>query len=444
MSLSLVPEYASSESDSDSELDGEKYSAERASTRMSTAAESTPAIPPASRELGAKLASVLPPPKHRGTTSSNKVQIVADFGRPDQARIGSGSNETSSALITPATKPSDSSAKRQTGGLFSELLNILPAPKNSGFSTPAVAKTTSISSSVGVDRDMAKPVPVSTPALQSLIPHSISSKRRGKVAATSTPAKGKAAASVTTRGDNADSGSEPDAADDVVEEAKPTASSSGPFFTIGAVESRADESSESEGARVVDLPVDSNEPGQTQPQSAASELHYDPNSGYYYNYASERYYYYDAENGEYVDAQTLYAENQGEDEPETTDHSSSVSRIDPSDLQRLIGRGALKRGEMQEMATAAIKDVSLAAQLHNSGYSDTRMAAEQKAQRSAQQQRQDNKHIIVGDESDKRKKKSKNNIMYLALQAQEQEAKLKDAHANRQRAKKAARAKYGY
>ncbi|KAJ2866813.1 hypothetical protein GGH94_001289 [Coemansia aciculifera] len=449
MSLSLVPEYASSESGSDSELDGEKSNAEKVSARMTTTTESTPAIPPASRELGAKLASVLPPPKHRATTDSNKVQIVADFGRPDQTQIGSGGSEASSSLVTPATKPSDSSAKRQAGGLFSELLNILPAPKNSRFGTSAVAKATSVSSSVNVDRDEAKPVPVSTPALQSLIPHSISSKRRGKMAATSTLTKGKAAVKVATRGDNADadSGSEPDAADDVVAEAKPAVSGSGPFFTIGAAEARADELSESEGACVVDLSADNSGTGQTQPQSAGSELHYDPNSGYYYSYANERYYYYDAENGEYVDTQTLYPEDQGEHEPReqgTTDHSSTVSRIDPSDLQRLIGRGALKRGEMQEMATAAIKNVSLAAQLHNSGYSDMRMAAEFSAQRSAEQQRQDSKHIIVGDESDKKKKKSKNNIMYLALQAQEQEAKLKDAHANRQRAKKAARAKYGY
>ncbi|KAJ2795403.1 hypothetical protein H4S07_006494, partial [Coemansia furcata] len=342
MSLSLVPEYDSSASDSDSELEGEKSSAGMASARVTTTTESTPAIPPASRGLGAKLASVLPPPNNRATTTDpGKVRIVVDFGRLNQAQNGSGSNEADSASIIPTTKPSDSSTKRQAGSMFSELLNILPAPKNSGFSAPAVAKTEH-DNGAGVNPEVAKPVP--TPTLQSLVPHSISSKRRGKMAATSTLTKSKAVANVVTRCDNADTDSEPDAVDNVAAEAKSAAGSSGPFFTISAVDPRADESAES--AHVVDLAADSIGAGETPTQSAASELHYDPNSGYYYSYASERYYYYDTEKGEYVDAQTLYPDEQDAHEPEgqrTADHPSTISGIDPSDLQRLIGLGALKR-----------------------------------------------------------------------------------------------------
>ncbi|KAJ2491001.1 hypothetical protein IWW37_002667 [Coemansia sp. RSA 2050] len=438
MSLSLVPEYASSESESDSEHEGEKGGAEKkAPTQLATVTESALAIPSASRGLGAKLASILPESKHKAATDSNKVQIVVDFGRPSSAQAGPGASEASSAPNAPTTKPSDSSAKRQAGGMFSELLSILPAPKNSRSNAPAGAKA----DSVGVDGDAAKPAP--TPTLQSLIPHSISSKRRGRMAA-STPAKGNATATAATRSDSTDniSEGESDVVDDVKDEARSPVSGSDPFFTIGTVATRAEEPNESASVSAVDLPADSITTNQTQAQSTASELVYDPNSGYYYSYTSERYYYYDAENGEYVDAQALYSEEQ--EEREEQEAPATVSRIDPSDLKKLIGRGALKRGEIQEMATAVIKDVSLAGQLHNSGYSDTRMATEFSAQRSAEQQQQASKHIVVGDEADRRKKKSKNNIMYLALQAQEQGAKLKDAHANRQRAKKEARAKYGY
>ncbi|KAJ2910257.1 hypothetical protein GGI21_001058, partial [Coemansia aciculifera] len=182
----------------------------------------------------------------------------------------------------------------------------------------------------------------------------------------------------------------------------------------------------------------------SQTHNAADELHYDPNSGYYYNYANERYYYYDAASGEYIDAQALYSHDDQDSGAGDTGDLSAPSRIDQSDLKRLIGRGGLKRGELHEIASAAIKDVSQTTQLHNSGYSDTRMAHELSAKRSAEQQRQVSKHIVVGDDADKKKKKSKNNIMYLALQAQEQGDKLSEAHSNRQRAKKAARAKYGY
>ncbi|KAJ2030164.1 hypothetical protein IWW57_001318 [Coemansia sp. S610] len=439
MSLSLVPEYASSESESDSEHQGEKSGAEKAPTSLAAATESTPTIPSASRGLGAKLASVLPQPKHRTATDSNKVQIVVDFGRPSLAQAGSGASEASSTPNVPSTKPNESPAKRQGGGMFSELLNILPAPKNSRFSAPAVAKADSI----GGDGDAAKPAPVSTPTLQYLVPHSISSKRRGKTAVPAR-AKGKTATNAATRSEGAedDSEGESDSVDDARDEAKSAVGSSDPFFTIGAVEPRAGELGESASMNAADLPADGIGTSQPQAQSTASELVYDPNSGYYYSYASERYYYYDAENGEYVDAQTLYPGAQEEQEEQGA--PAAVSRIDPKDLKKLIGRGALKRGEIEEMATAVIKDVSLAGQLHNSGYSDTRAAAEFSAQQSAEQQRQASKHIIVGDEADRKKKKSKNNIVYLALQAQEQGPKLKDAHANRLQAKKAARAKYGY
>ncbi|KAJ2584409.1 hypothetical protein GGH95_000400 [Coemansia sp. RSA 1836] len=449
MSLSLVPEYASSDSDSGAEEEL-RDETEQIPART-TVAKSAQPIPPASRELAAKLASVLPPPKNRATTDSSKVRIVVDLGQPSLTKVRpDASAPDNPPAVTPANQ-SDGSTKHPAGGLFSELLSILPAPKNSRLGAPAIAKPgSSGSDSGGIDRATAKPVTASKPlTVQSLIPHSISSKRRGKPPATL--AKGKAAANVAARSHGADSGSESES-DEAVEELP--AGSSGPFFTIGASEPEAGELIEGRVAHVVGLPAEScgddkasGSASMVQAQPATSELHYDPNSGYYYSYVSERYYYYDAGSSEYIDAQSLYAHDSqdlGSEDPGSIDDLSGQSRIDQSDLQRLIGRGALKRGEMHEMASAAIRDVSQSAQLQSSGYSDARMAHEFSAKRSAEQQRQESKHIIVSDEADKKKKKSKNNIMYLALQAQEQDAKLKDAHANRQRAKRAARAKYGY
>ncbi|KAJ2442553.1 hypothetical protein GGF42_006915 [Coemansia sp. RSA 2424] len=451
MSLSLVPEYASSDSDSGAEEELRDVT-EQIPART-TVAKSAQPIPPASRELAAKLASVLPPPKNRATTDASKVRIVVDLGQPSQTKVRPDASEPGNPPAVAPANQSDGSTKHPAGGLFSELLSILPAPKNSRLGAPAIAKPGSSGSgsgSGGMDRATAKAVTASKPlTVQSLIPHSISSKRRGKPPATL--AKGKAAANVAAQSHGADSGSESES-DEAVEEFP--AGSSGPFFTIDAAEPKADKLIEGRVAHVVDLPAEScgddeasGSASMVQAQPTTSELHYDPNSGYYYSYVSERYYYYDASSGEYIDAQSLYAHDSqalGSEAPGNTDDLSDQSRIDQSDLQRLIGRGALKRGEMHEMASAAIRDVSQAAQLQSSGYSDTRMAHEFSAKRSAEQQRQESKHIIVSDEADKKKKKSKNNIMYLALQAQEQDAKLKDAHANRQRAKRAARAKYGY
>ncbi|KAJ2746226.1 hypothetical protein GGI20_001506 [Coemansia sp. BCRC 34301] len=427
MSLSLVPAYASSDSDSDTEeLKDEKRQ-----------------IPPASRELGAKLASVLPPPKNRATAAdSGKVRIVVDLG---QAQSKPSTSDLDS--LPPVANSGDGPAKRPSGGLLSELLSVLPAPKNSRLGATAVTGLES-SSGGSIDRAATKHAPNPTPpTAQPLVPHSISSKRRGKLAATL--AKGKAVANVATQSCEVDddSGSEPDTVDDVA--ANPLAGNSSPFFTIGGADAESGVGEPNGG--VVDFSENGKDGSGTAPlgqeQFVASELHYDPNSGYYYSYASERFYYYDADSGEYIDAQSLYPHGDQELEsgdPGNTDYLSEKSRIDQLELQRLIGRGVLKRGEMHEITSAKIKDVSQSAQLRNSGYSDAQMAQELSLKRSAEQQRHESKHIIVGDETEKRKKKSKNNIMYLALQAQEQEAKLKDAHANRQRAKKAARAKYGY
>ncbi|KAJ2818208.1 hypothetical protein IWW50_005899, partial [Coemansia erecta] len=67
--------------------------------------------------------------------------------------------------------------------------------------------------------------------------------------------------------------------------------------------------------------------------------------------------------------------------------------------------------------------------------------AEFSAKRALAQQRQSTRRTIAGDEVS-RQKKQKHNIMYLAHQAQEQEDTLRERHANRQQAKKAAKAKY--
>ncbi|KAJ1798293.1 hypothetical protein LPJ59_002592 [Coemansia sp. RSA 2399] len=173
------------------------------------------------------------------------------------------------------------------------------------------------------------------------------------------------------------------------------------------------------------------------------EMYYDPSSGYYYDHTSGRYYYYDPDSCRYIDAHTLYQDQNGEHMTEISgDKPSLESNIDKADIEKLIGRSAFKRGEANAMIGMSVKDLSHRSQLAGSNYSDAKSGAEFAAKRAADMRRRATHTIIEGDAVDK-KKKQKHNIMYLALQAQEQESDLKDAHANRKSARKAARSKYG-
>ncbi|KAJ2893009.1 hypothetical protein IWW38_003009, partial [Coemansia aciculifera] len=108
MSLSLVPEYDSSESEKEEEAE------EDIPVHSATTNSSKP-IPPASRGLGAKLASVLPPPRNRATTAdSSKVRIVVDLGQPTTLQAETNTTASGSKNI-PAANASDSSAKRSSG-----------------------------------------------------------------------------------------------------------------------------------------------------------------------------------------------------------------------------------------------------------------------------------------------------------------------------------------
>ncbi|KAJ1959757.1 hypothetical protein GGI12_004171 [Dipsacomyces acuminosporus] len=103
----------------------------------------------------------------------------------------------------------------------------------------------------------------------------------------------------------------------------------------------------------------------------------------------------------------------------------------------------MKRGEGQLALGALLKDVSQDAQLKDSGYSDTKAASEFAAARIVEKhQLSSHSHIASGSVT--KKQKQKHNIMYLALQSQEQETKLQESYANRRKAKKAAQSKYGY
>ncbi|KAJ2402620.1 hypothetical protein GGI23_000589, partial [Coemansia sp. RSA 2559] len=168
-------------------------------------------------------------------------------------------------------------------------------------------------------------------------------------------------------------------------------------------------------------------------------MYYDPSSGYYYDHTSGRYYYYDPDNCRYIDAHSLYQDQNGEHMTEITEDKPSLeSDIDKADIEKLIGRRAFKRGEANALIGMSVKDLSHRSQLADSNYSDAKSGAEFAAKRAADMRRRATHTIIESDAVDK-KKKQKHNIMYLALQAQEQESDLKEAHANRKSARKAAR-----
>ncbi|KAJ2767066.1 hypothetical protein IWQ56_003472 [Coemansia nantahalensis] len=281
---------------------------------------------------------------------------------------------------------------------------MLPAPKNSG--RPAATSS---------------PQQAPAQADRPLIPHSLANKRRAKAKPSgqhgTTQPSAATGADRPARATDAGSGSE-----DV--QTDPTGGA--PFFTIGeAAASEIERPGETAGV------ADAEETGAPDINDTHTNMVYDPTSGYYYDTGSGAYYFYDTERGEFVDARAHYSGSmQDSDEP-------AAPTVGSADLEKL-----LRRGELGAAAGAAIATVSQAAQLAAGGYSDARAAADYSARRTAEQQRQTTRRRIDGDEIGKQKK-HKHNIMYLALQAQEQEASLNEAHARHKATKKAARARYG-
>ncbi|KAJ2497776.1 hypothetical protein GGH96_004828 [Coemansia sp. RSA 1972] len=288
--------------------------------------------------------------------------------------------------------------------VFAELSSMMPAPKNTKLPTkqqPAQDKSTTslLPKSDGL-----------------LIPHSLASKRKSK-------AKPVVSQPKTPTVQSADS-------TDFDGDSKAAHAIDKPFFTFGgdivadsAHYDDAGDYEEIEGHGVID-----------KPETADQQLSmvYDPTSGYYYDSVSGTYYYFDPNTNSYVDAQSLFESPAADSR---TLHDDDHRSIDSQELEQLIGRRELRRGEAY---MGAIKTVSREIQLAGSGYSDAQAAAEYSAKRA---QAHMPGHIVAGDVS--KQKKQKHNIMYLAHQAQAQGDVLRERHANRQQAKKAAKSKYG-
>ncbi|KAJ1992597.1 hypothetical protein GGI25_000098 [Coemansia spiralis] len=467
--ISLVPDYASS-SDSDSESEvADRRAIAGADANINNITTTQPAYQ-SQRELGTKLSSILPPPKNRLNSDTyqskreapsqvaaktKKIRIVVDLPQKE-SNIRETATSGSKDSAIHSSKPDESNVSRNThprfGGLFSELSSLLPAPKNSGH-MPAnkLVHLPDIPSDTGkqlISADQPK-----------LIPHSLTKKQKAKASSTSKkngPNKGiistnKPAPAEAQQGKDSNS-----------EDIKSIGSNFGdkplnkqesvPFFTIGGSEPDSGQlQSENEAEAIGDNSTEmGNSSRNTQAQNPQeTEMCYDPTSGYYYDYASGIYYYYDPDTASYIDARSLYQE-QGSDHMTGSealrqgDNPSSPSSniIDNADLERLIGRGALKREDAAALIGTAVKDLSQSSLLSGSSYSDIKAGASFASKRAAEKQRHETRRVIDGGEVDK-KKKQKHNIMYLALQAQEQESQLQEAHANRKSAKRAARAKYG-
>ncbi|KAJ2356606.1 hypothetical protein GGF43_001960 [Coemansia sp. RSA 2618] len=295
---------------------------------------------------------------------------------------------------------------------------MLPAPKNVRplvKQQPAPTKSADI-----VECAASSPQPKSDD--RALIPHSLSNKRKSK----SKPVSARLEVPKQQSGDTAN----PDA--NTIE----IAQIDEPFFTFAA-----DEPSDTAHCDEPDDYEQISEPAAIDRQTSGdlqAGLVYDPTSGYYYDTRSGVYYYFDPQSGSYIDAQTLY---DSAAPASSTPHAGDAQAVDELEIEKLIGRGGMRRGEASIAGT--IKTVSQTSQLADSGYSDVRAGAEFSAKRALAQQRQSTRRTIAGDEVS-RQKKQKHNIMYLAHQAQEQEDTLRERHANRQQAKKAAKAKYGY
>ncbi|KAJ1724481.1 hypothetical protein LPJ53_001251 [Coemansia erecta] len=263
-----------------------------------------------------------------------------------------------------------------------------------------------------------KPARITASKPQSLIPHSISKRQKSK------PEK-------LPRTESSESKST-------------AAAASGPFFTIDASEEYIDDGSLAPETQEVTKEAPSERVNGTE-----SDLHYDPTSGYYYDYVSGIYYHFDPETQSYIDARSLFGAHDDStaggdrNSGDNGDQSDSLSGISNADLQHMIGgRGGMRRDEIQAMLKAPVRQVTRSAQLQDSEYSDTKAATDFAIKQWSEQKRKQTQETIDADTVD-RKKKQKHNIMYLALQAQENEVVLKEASASRQRSKKAARARYG-
>ncbi|KAJ1831454.1 hypothetical protein LPJ63_004266 [Coemansia sp. RSA 2711] len=402
MSLSLVPDYGSSSSDSDSDTES-KLTGKQLQTND--------ALPGSG--LGSKLSSILPPPKNSGSSEKRRIQIMVDLPPPQHNQKPEPENNIPVSAGAPGN-----TGKIAGGGMFAELSSMLPAPKNAKPmakrrpEAPISAASTATTS-----------LPAKSNIQQSLIPHSLSNKRKAKGKSASKPVDfhAKAVGQQLPAADAADASSD----------TKPAgvAASSKPFFTFAADEPDSVQHAAGSDSDGIDEPAATDKLTATDGQVSEDSqptLVYDPTSGYYYDGRNGVYYYYDASSGSYIDAQTLYQPDEHTDDP---------SAIDNAVLERLIGR--------DNIAGARIQSISQTQQLADSGYSDAQAGAEFSAKRAALQQRQKTRRTIDSQEAGGQKK-HKNNIMYLAFQAQEQEDKLSEMHANRQRAKKAARSKYGY
>ncbi|KAJ2081769.1 hypothetical protein H4R24_002094 [Coemansia sp. RSA 988] len=434
MSLSLVPEYDTSSSQSDSESEDKAPAPVQQSSAASTH-RTVHGTAHSNRELGATLSSILPKPKNtapqpEGAPAGNKkkVQIMVDLPPPSRTETSAAPDDTKTPTNTrPGTTARGSPSSGTTGSLFSELSSILPAPKNrtktSGTQQTKPGNVVTSHSHLAAERP--------------LIPHSISSKRRlkSKSAAESTVANPKP-------GDSDRDDDDRDRDEDVQAKATTmTAEGSASFFTI-------DDGTRSDNTQPEIRTDDVNIDGPASLAAYQPELIYDPASGYYYDSSSGLYYYYDQANERYVDSRELYPTGDQADYKQvsqmTKGETPSTSTIDEAELEGIIGRRELRRGEARiALSGGGVKTVTQSMQLLDSGYSDAKAAAEFSAKRAMEKQRQKTRRAIDSDAVSKQKK-SKHNIMYLALQAQEQEDALKDVHANRKRAKKEARSKYGY
>ncbi|KAJ2608005.1 hypothetical protein H4S08_004614 [Coemansia sp. RSA 1365] len=427
MSLSLVPEYDSSSSQSDTETE-DKASAPSQQPSVAGIDGTVHRTADSHKGLGTALSSILPKPKNttqpsEGTPAENKkkVRIIVDLPPPSHIETSTeaDNNPLAAAARLGKTKEGDSSSKT-SGSLFSELSSILPAPKNK--TKPSGTHEHKPGSAVTSHNNLNAERP--------LIPHSISSKRRLKAKS--------AAQQIAT---NPETDINRDKGDDMQIKETTTAESSAPFFTIDDA-TRPDNDE-------LEMRADGGDIDEPTALSGYSELIYDPASGYYYDSSNGLYYHYDQANGRYIDARELYpAANQPEHKQafgvSKHENPSVPSAIDEAELEGMIGRRELRRGEARfALSGGGVKTISQSMQLSDSGYSDSKAAAEYSAKRAMEQQRHKTRHAIDSDAISKQKK-SKHNIMYLALQAQEQEAALKDVHASRKRAKKEARSKYGY
>ncbi|KAJ2196912.1 hypothetical protein IW144_002680, partial [Coemansia sp. RSA 522] len=288
MSLSLVPDYASS-SDSDSE-----------SESKAPISQTQQPVQPVSA-LDSMISRILPPPKNTGATTKKRIQIMVDLPPPRSSLQPPTTNETPKPVNTVGTSGKS---------VFAELSSMMPAPKNTKL--PAKQQPAQ-------DKSTASSLPKSDGLL---IPHSLANKRKSK-------AKPVVSQPKTPTVQSADS-------TDADGDSKPSHVIDKPFFTFGgdivADSAHHDDSGdyeEIEGQGVIDKP----ETGDRQ-----LGMVYDPTSGYYYDSASGAYYYFDPNTNSYVDAQSLFESPAADSR---TLHEDDLRSIDNQELEQLIGRREL-------------------------------------------------------------------------------------------------------